>query len=140
MKRKRFLYIALALAGLALILTGALVFPEEAQKRAAGPCYGLGAAAFGLGAAWFAATFSPALNDEKAKRQKAINTADERNIMIREKTSAAVEKWTTCGLLIWILAEGLIFSDVAHILPPMILLILRFVAMVFYTNRYMKTM
>lgn len=140
MKSKRLLYFILALAGLALVLAGVFLFPEEAQKKAAGICYGLGSAAFGLGAAWFASTFFPSFNNPEFKRRKAIETADERNAMIRDKAGAMVEKWTTYALSGWILAEGLLFSDIVHILPPLILLILRFVLMVFYTNRYMKTM
>ncbi len=140
MKYKRLLYLILALAGLALVLAGAFLFPAEAQKRAAGACYGLGAAAFGLGAAWFISTFFPSLDDPEVKRRKAIAVSDERNVVIRDKAGAMVEKWTTYGLIAWIMAEGLLFSDVRHILPPLILLILRFVLMVFYTNRYTKTM
>lgn len=140
MKLKRILYFILALAGLALVLAGVFLFPEEAQKRAAGLCYGIGAAAFGLGAAWFISTFFPSLNNPDIRRRKAIEEADERNAMIRDKAGAMVEKWTTYALCAWILAEGLLFSDIIHIMPPLILLILRFVLMVCYTNRYMKTM
>ena len=140
MKIKRFLYIILAAAGLALVLAGVFLFPEESQRKAAGLCYGLGSAAFGLGAAWFISTFFPTLNDPAIKRRKTIEASDERNTMIRDKAGAMVEKWTTFGLIAWILVEGLLFSDVAHIVPPLILLILRFVLMVCYINRYMKTM
>jgi hypothetical protein len=140
MKLKRLLYLILALAGLALVLAGIFLFPDEAQKRAAGVCYGVGAAAFGLGAAWFISTFIPSLNDQEFKRSKSIETADERNTMIRDKAGAMVEKWTTYGLIAWMLTEGLLFNDVLHILPPLILLILRFVLTVCYINRYMKTM
>jgi hypothetical protein len=140
MKSKRYLYILLALAGLALILTAVIVFPEEAQKKAAGLCYGIGAAAFGLGAAWFISTLIPSLYNQKAIQRKAIEVADERNAMIRDKAGAITEKWTTYGLSAWILAEGLLFDNALHILMPLSLLILRFVLMVFYTNRYRKTM
>jgi hypothetical protein len=139
-KFKRFLYFILLLAGLASVLAGFFIFPEEAQKKAAGICYGLGSAAFGLGAAWFISTFFPSFNDPEARRRKGIEAADERNTMIRDKAGAMVEKWTTYGLTAWIMAEGLLFSDMLHILPPLILLILRFLLMVYYTNRYMKTM
>jgi hypothetical protein len=140
MKFKRLLYLILALAGLALVLAGIFLFPDEAQKRAAGLCYGVGSAAFGLGAAWFISSFNPSLNDQAFKRRKAIEAADERNAMIRDKAGAMVEKWTTYGLSVWILAEGLLFSDIVHILPPLILLLLRFVLDIYYINRYMKTM
>ena len=140
MKNRRFLFLVLALFGAALILAGIFLFPEDAQKKAAGACYGLGSSAFGLGAAWFISTFFPSLDDPQVKRRKAIAVSDERNVVIRDKTGAMVEKWTTYGLTAWILVEGLVFNDVLHILPPLILLILRFVLMVFYTNRYMKTM
>lgn len=140
MKTKRLVYLILALAGLAMVLAGVFLFPTEAQKRIAGACYGLGAAAFGLGAAWFISTFFPSLYDQEAKRRKAIETADERNIMIFDKAGAAVEKWTTYGLTAWIFAEGLLFNDVLRILPPLILLMVRFIRSVYYINRYMKTM
>jgi membrane associated rhomboid family serine protease len=140
MKTKRLLYLILALAGIALVLAGVFLFPEEAQKKAAGICYGVGAAAFGLGAAWLISTFFPSLNNQEMKRRKVIEAADERNTMIRDKAGAMVEKWTTYALAAWILAEGLLFSDILHILPPLVLMILRFALMVFYTNRYMKTM
>ncbi len=140
MKIKRLLYLVIVLTGLALVLAGIFLFPDEAQKKAAGICYGVGAAAFGLGAAWFISTFFPSLNDPEAKRRNAIEAADERNTMIRDKAGAMVEKWTTYGLTAWILVEGLLFNDVLQILPPLILLIVRFIVSVYYISRYMKTM
>ncbi len=140
MKIKRLLYLVIALAGLALVLAGVFLFPEDAQKKAAGICYGVGSAALGLGAAWFISTFFPSLNDPEAKRRNAIEAADERNTMIRDKAGAMVEKWTTYGLTAWILVEGLLFNDVLQILPPLFLLIARFIVSVYYISRYMKTM
>lgn len=140
MKTKRVLYLILVLTGLALIVAGIFLFPKETQKRAAGACYGLGAAAFALGTAWLAGTFIPNINNEQAKRRKDIDVADERNVLIRDKAGAMVAKHTTYALVLWILAAGLLFSDMTHILPPVILLALRFVLMVHYTSRYSKTM
>jgi len=140
MKSKRVLYLVLALVGLMLVLAGIFLFPEDAQKRAAGACYGLGSAAFGLGAAWFAGTFIPKLNDEETKRRKAIDVADERNARIREKAGSMVEKCMLYGLSLWILVEGLAFGEMAHILPLIFLLVMRFVLMIIFTSRCMKTM
>lgn len=140
MRGKRFGYLALALIGIGLILAGIFAFPGEAQKRLAGLCYGIGAAAFGLGAAWFAGTFIPILQDKDAQRCKAIAVADERNVLIRDRAGAMTEKYTTYGLILWIAAAGLFLCDPACLLPPIILLVLRFAVLLHYTNRYMKEM
>jgi hypothetical protein len=138
MNTKRILYLLLALAGLLLILAGIFLFPEEAQKRIAGACYGLGSASLGLGLAWFASTFFPAPSAE-ALRRKAIDVADERNIQLREKTVAQVDRVTTYALIAWILLEG-IFGDLTHTLLLIGLMAARFVLMIVFTNRYAKTM
>ncbi len=140
MNGKRCLYLILTLIGIGLILAGIFVFPQKAQKRAAGACYGLGAATLGLGAAWFIGTFFPALSSEEAKRRKAINVADERNVLIRDKAGAMVAKYTTYGLILWITTASLFFYGLATILPPVILLVLRFAAQIHYTNHYAKTL
>ncbi len=138
MNTKRVIYFLLALVGLLVILAGAFLFPEEAQKRIAGACYGLGSAALGLGLAWFASTFFPAPSEE-AVRRKAIDVADERNIQLREKTGAQVDKFTTYALLALILLEGL-FGDLTHTLLLIGLMVARFAVMIFFANRYAKTM
>ena len=138
MNGKRFTYLILALAGLSLILAGVFLFPEEAQKRVAGACYGLGSAALGLGLAWFAATFFPAPSAEAIQR-KAIDVADERNVQIREKTGTQVDKFTTYALIAWILLEGL-FGDLIHTLLLISLMVARFAVMIVFTNRYAKTL
>jgi len=140
MKGKRFLFMILALFGVTLILAGIFAFPGEDQKRAAGLCYGFGSAAFGLGLAWFAGTFISALQSEQTKRRKAIAMTDERNIAIQEKTGAMIEKFTTYGLILWIFTACILFPDISHVLPPIILLVLRFFLMIYYTNRHMKEM
>ena len=140
MKGKRFLLMVLALFGMTLILAGIFVFPGEEQKKAAGLCYGFGSAAFGLGLAWFAGTFVSSFQNEQAKRRKAIAMTDERNIAIQDKTGAMIEKLTTYGLIVWVFTACLLFTDISHVLPPIILLVLRFLLMVYYTNRFMKEM
>ena len=140
MKSKRFLFLVLALLGIALVMAGIILFPDEVQKKAAGLCYGFGSAAIGLGLAWFAGTFFHALESEQAKRRKSIAMADERNIVIQDKAGAMVEKYTTYGLIIWIMAASILFTDLAHILPPIILLVLRFFLLIYHTNRLMKEM
>ena len=140
MKGKRFLLMVLALFGMTLILAGIFAFPGEEQKKAAGLCYGFGSAAFGLGLAWFAGTFVSSLQNEQAKRRKDIAMTDERNIAIQDKTGAMIEKLTTYGLIVWVFTVCLLFTDISHVLPPIILLVLRFLLMVYYTNRFMKEM
>ncbi len=140
MKLKRFLFVILALLGITLILVAIFLFPGEAQKKAAGLCYGFGSAALGLGLAWFAGTFLSALQNEQVKRRKSIAMADERNKTIQDKAGAMVEKYTTYGLILWIMAASILVTDLAHILPPIILLVLRFFLLIYHTNRLMKEM
>ncbi len=140
MKIKRFLFLVLALLGAALVMAGIFLFPDQAQKKAAGLCYGFGSASLGLGLAWFAGTFLSGLQSQQAKRRKAIAVADERNITIQDKAGAVVDKYTTYGLILWTMAATVLFTDLTHILPPIILMVFRFFLMIYHTNRLMKEM
>lgn len=140
MKAKRALYLLLALAGLALLLAAIFVFPGEEQKKAAGACYGIGAAVLVLGSGWFFGTFSKVLNSAEVKKQKDIAVNDERNVMIREKAGAMTERYTTYTLILWIMLEGVLGGDLLHILLLTGFMLLRLAFMIFFSNHYMKTM
>lgn len=100
MNMKKLLYIFLAVLGLALAVFGVLFFRGEELKSIGGVCLGIGAAIFGAAVSKIFMQYFYEKHPKEFK-QESIESADERNIMIRNKAkakSADITQWFIMGI------------------------------------------
>ncbi len=130
-----------AVAGAALLLVGLFVLTTEQVKAWSGLCIGVGAAALslGIGNLLDALLVSKAENERIAHR-KSIEVNDERNIRIREKAGATVNRITVFAQSALVLALGLMRADRIVILMASSILLLDLVLAVVLTNYYSRTL
>jgi hypothetical protein len=130
---------ALSAAGILLLIAG-IVASHDGHEAIAGSCFGLGAAATGLGIGRILLTsFRSEEEIEGAERRKKIEVEDERNVGIRNRAGSAVNRITTYVLCILIIGSALLGADLAVILVLIALLVVRFILLVAYHDYYART-
>jgi hypothetical protein len=141
MKKNKLLSVLLALAGLVILLAGIFVFTTPETKLTSGLCFGVGACALSLGSGWFISSFLIQADKEEAiLKQKTIEENDERNIRIRERAGYMVARAMNYVLSIFILVLAFIGADRMIIYMVAGIIFLEFVLVVYFSNRYSKTM
>ncbi len=99
MKKKLF-YLCLVVLGLALAVFGVFFFRGEEVRNIGGVCLGIGAGIFGAAVSkLFMLNFYE--KHPKEYKQESVESADERNIMIRNKAkakSADIVQWFIMGI------------------------------------------
>lgn len=140
-KIKTLLSAILAAAGVVSALIGGLVLTQPPQKSLSGFCIGLGAAAFCLGVGKCIDTLLVSKTESaEMVRRKNIEVNDERNIRIREKVGAKINRIVLYVLSAMILVLGFMGADLLIILMPVGILVLELVLAVVLTNYYAKQM
>lgn len=141
MKTKRALYLLVIAAGIGLLLAALFIFNTNQTRMFSGICYGLSAAAFGLGTGWFIRSFTVSeLEDAQIQKQKEIDVRDERNTRIREKTGYMVAKFMNYVLCAFILILGFMGAPPAILLMAAALIVIEFGLLIYFSNHYAKTM
>ena len=131
----------LSAAGGASFYLGGFVLNGEKLKSISGLMIGLGAAVFCLGIGNLIGAFimSKAEN-EQITRRKNIVVNDERNIRIREKVGAKINKITIYFLSAVVLALGFMGADVIFIIMISSVFVLELVLAIVLTDYYSKKM
>ncbi len=121
MKNRKGLYLLQTMVGIVLIIIRGFVLNTEEVKMASGLFIGIGAACTALGLVWFIQSLVISESKmKKLKRQMAIEQIDERDIRIRERT-------------------GFMGVDKLIIAIAALVLVIKFVLVVFFSNYYSKS-
>lgn len=141
MKDKRVLFAGQAILGIGLLLLGGLVLTADEVKMLSGLCIGLGAAmlAIGIGSLVQSFILSPAKKTEILKR-KNILVNDERNARIREKAGYMTAKTMNYVLSVFVLVLGFMRADMKVIILAVLLIVIEFIFVLFYSNYYARRM
>ena len=140
-KNKIWLYLLLAIIGALSFYTGGFVLVEEELKMISGLCIGLGAAVFCLGIGNFiGALIISKTQNEEITRKKDIEVNDERNIRIREKVGAKINRVVIYTLSVIVLAMGFMQINILAIVMVSSVFLLELVLTIVLTNHYSKTM
>ncbi len=132
---------ALAAAGAIGVFLGGFVLTQPAQKSISGFCIGLGAAAFCLGIGkCIDLLLRSKTESAEITHRKNIEVNDERNVRIREKVGAKINRIVLSVLSLMILALGFMGADLVIILMLAGVLVLELILAIVLTNYYEKQM
>jgi hypothetical protein len=127
-----------AAAGLACAIIGMFVITDPGVKSISGFLTGIGTAAFALGLGNFIRLAAvPESKRDEQERLKDIEVHDERNIRIKEKAGAAVNRAVFYALCAAVLVFGLL-GDVRAVLVITGMLVMEFVLIAALTGYYSK--
>jgi uncharacterized membrane protein len=131
----------MTILGAVCLYLGSFVLAGAQVKNIAGQLTGLGAAVFCLGIGNLVSTFliSKSKNEEMA-RQINIEVNDERNIRIREKVGAAINRIVVYILSAIVLVLGFMGAEVFIIIMLASVLLIQLVLSIVLWNYYSKQM
>ena len=141
MKKAKWYYLILAVAGFTALCLGKFVLSGEDVKQISGFCIGLGAAAFVLGIGNFIGGIVIAkTGTEETLRQKNIEVNDERNTRIREKVGAKINQIMVYTFNVIILLLAFMGADLWILFMMIALIMAQLVLAVALTQYYSKRM
>lgn len=141
MKNKKGLYLLQTILGITFIIIGGFILNSEETKMLSGLFIGIGSAGTALGLGWFIQSLViPESKMKKLQRQKAIEQIDERNIRIRERTGYMAGKIIDYVFMGFILVLGFMGVDKVIISIAALVLVIKFVLVIFLSSYYAKNM
>ncbi len=141
MKNKKGLYLLQTILGITFIIIGGFILNSEETKMLSGLFIGIGSAGTALGLGWFIQSLViPESKMKKLQRQKAIEQIDERNIRIRERTGYMAGKIIDYVFMGFILVLGFMGVDKVIIAIAALVLVIKFVLVIFLSSYYAKNM
>ena len=141
MKNKKGLYLLQTILGITFIIIGGFILNSEETKMLSGLFIGIGSAGTALGLGWFIQSLViPESKMKKLQRQKAIEQIDERNIRIRERTGYMAGKIIDYVFMGFILVLGFMEVDKVIIAIAALVLVIKFVLVIFLSSYYAKNM
>ncbi|AGK95978.1 hypothetical protein [Clostridium pasteurianum] len=139
-KNNMWIYAVLTIIGAISIYIGGFVISEK-LKGVSGLCIGLGAAIFSIGIGNFIGAFIISkVETEEIIRKKNIEVNDERNIRIREKVGAKINRILIYVLSIIVLVLGFMGVNVVIIIMISSVFLLELILAIVLTNYYSKQM
>lgn len=134
-------FLVLAAAGAGLFLAGGFALTAERFKTASGWCIGVGAAAFTLGLGkWLDGLLVSKAQSAESCRRAEIEKNDERNIRIREKVGAQINRVVLYALNLMIVAMALMKVSLFILLMPISILLAELVLAIALSNYYARRM
>lgn len=134
-------HLLMAAMGVLLVYCGGVVLATEKLKMISGMCIGFGSAAACLGIGRFVGTLTVSKSEDgELTRKKNIEVNDERNIRIREKVGAAVNRVVIYVLTAIIFAMGFMGISIVAICMVASVLLLELVLAIVLSNYYSKRM
>lgn len=139
-KYQAIVYTFLIVTGIILFTVGFTILSPEEYSRISGVFIGIG---IGLAVMSFSLLLTSILNSrlpDDIKKIKEIEVNDERNALIREKAGYKTCIAMSYVLCIFIIAIGLIGADLEIILMAIAVLAIQFILIIYYSNKYSKTL
>lgn len=139
-KYQMIVYTLLIATGIILFTVGFTILSPEEYSRISGVFIGIG---IGLAVMSFSLLLTLILNSrlpEDIKKIKEIEVNDERNALIREKAGHKTCIAMNYILCIFIIAIGLMGADLEIILMAVAVLAIQFILLIYYSNKYSKTL
>lgn len=139
-KHQTIVYTFLIATGIILFTVGFTILSPEEYSRISGAFIGMG---IGLAVMSFSLLLTSILNSrlpDDVKKIKEIEVNDERNALIREKAGYKTCIAMSYVLCIFIIAIGLMGADLEIILMAVAVLAIQFILIIYYSNKYSKTL
>lgn len=139
-KYQAIVYTFLIVTGIILFTVGFTILSPEEYSRMSGVFIGIG---IGLAVMSFSLLLTSILNSrlpDDIKKIKEIEVNDERNALIREKSGYKTCIAMSYVLCIFIIAIGLMGADLEIILMAVAVLAIQFILIIYYSNKYSKTL
>lgn len=139
-KYQAIVYTFLIVTGIILFTVGFTILSPEEYSRMSGVFIGIG---IGLAVMSFSLLLTSILNSrlpDDIKKIKEIEVNDERNALIREKAGYKTCIAMSYVLCIFIIAIGLMGTDLEIILMAIAVLAIQFILIIYYSNKYSKTL
>lgn len=139
-KYQAIVYTFLIVTGIILFTVGFTILSPEEYSRMSGVFIGIG---IGLAVMSFSLLLTLILNSrlpDDIKKIKEIEVNDERNALIREKSGYKTCIAMSYVLCIFIIAIGLMGADLEIILMAVAVLAIQFILIIYYSNKYSKTL
>ena len=139
-KYQAIVYTFLIVTGIILFTVGFTILSPEEYSRMSGVFIGIG---IGLAVMSFSLLLTLILNSrlpDDIKKIKEIEVNDERNALIREKSGYKTCIAMSYVLCIFIIAIGLMGADLEIILMAVAVLAIQFILLIYYSNKYSKTL
>ncbi len=139
-KYQAIVYTFLIVTGIILFTVGFTILSPEEYSRMSGVFIGIG---IGLAVMSFSLLLTLILNSrlpDDIKKIKEIEVNDERNALIREKSGYKTCIAMSYVLCIFIIAIGLMGADLEIILMAIAVLAIQFILIIYYSNKYSKTL
>lgn len=139
-KYQAIVYTFLIVTGIILFTVGFTILSPEEYSRMSGVFIGIG---IGLAVMSFSLLLTSILNSrlpDDIKKIKEIEVNDERNALIREKSGYKTCIAMSYVLCIFIIAIGLMGADLEIILMAIAVLAIQFILIIYYSNKYSKTL
>lgn len=136
---KKMLLFLETISGAILLILGFTYFDTENSKVFSGISFGIGIVLFIFGLSYLIISFKYSGKQiEDINKQKRINITDERNILIKEKTSNVVSRIMNFVFIILLILSFVLKMDIMVSAFIIAIMIIKLILMIIYSDYYSK--